>query len=138
MRIDTAVASALVASLIGTAACSPSEDDYAAALERHWPAEQRAQQGRANFFADHADSFERSAERSADIARRLGTDNALSEKASLTARSARWQQKEAEYIAAGRRRIRAGTQYQLRASEPAAGRKLRGDRHDPGDERQGA
>lgn len=100
MRIDTAVASALVAALIGTAGCSPSEDDYVAALERHWPAEQRAQQGRANFFADHADSFERSAERSADIARRLGTDNALSEKASLTARSARSQQKEAEYIAA--------------------------------------
>jgi hypothetical protein len=100
MRIDTAVASALVASLIGTAACSPSEDDYGAALERHWPAAQRAQQDRASFLADHADSFERSAKQSADIARQLGTDNGLSEDASRTAQNARSGQREAEYIAA--------------------------------------
>lgn len=102
MRIDTASAIALVAALISTAACSPSEADYVAALERNWPAEQRAQKGRASFFADHATSFERSAERSADIARRLGTDNALSEDASRTAQSARLEQREAAYIAAAK------------------------------------
>lgn len=99
MRIDTAGARALFAALISISACSPSEADYAAALERNWPAEQMAQKGRASFFADHAQSFERSAERSADIARRLGTDNALSEDANRTAQSARSQQQEAEYIA---------------------------------------
>lgn len=86
--------------MISTAACSPSEANYAAALERNWPAEQRAQKGRASFLADHATSFERSAERSADIARRLGTDNALSEDASRTAQNARSEEKAAAYIAA--------------------------------------
>lgn len=100
MRIDTAGASALFAALITVAACSPSEGDYAAALERNWPAEQMAQKGRASFFADHATSFERSAERSADIARRLGTDNALSEDANRTAENARSEEKAAAYIAA--------------------------------------
>ncbi len=100
MRIDTAATGAIVAALIGIAACSPSEGDYAAALERNWPAEQMAQKGRASFFADHATSFERSAERSADIARRLGTDNALSEDANRTAENARSEEKAAAYIAA--------------------------------------
>ena len=90
---------AAVVALAITAGCSPSDSDYAGAIERNWPAEQQAQLGRAAFLANHARSFERSAERSADIARRLGTDNELSDGARRTADNARAEQEEAEYIA---------------------------------------
>lgn len=91
--------SAAVVALAITAGCSPSGSDYEGAIERNWPAEQQAQFDRAAFLANHARSFERSAERSADIARRLGTDNELSDGARRTADNARAEQEEAEYIA---------------------------------------
>ena len=81
------------------AACGPTDSDYEAAIERRWPVEQQAQLDRAAFLEQHAESFERSAERSADIARRLGTDNELADGARETAQNARFEQEEAEYIA---------------------------------------
>ena len=81
------------------AACGPTDSDYEAAIERRWPVEQQAQLDRAAFLEHHAESFERSAERSADIARRLGTDNELADGARETAQNARFEQEEAEYIA---------------------------------------
>lgn len=83
-------------------ACGPTGSDYEAAIERRWPSEQQAQLDRAAFLQRHAESFERSAERSADIARRLGTDNELADGARETAQNARWEQEEAEYIAASK------------------------------------
>ena len=90
---------AAVVALVVTAGCSPSESDYAGAIERNWAAEQQAQRDRAAFLANHASSFERSAERSAEITRRLGTDNELSDGARWTADNARVEQEEAENIA---------------------------------------
>lgn len=102
-RLSKAVRTATTASiLVVAAACSPSDDDYAAAIERNWPNEQRAQLDRAAFLANHARSFERGAALAADNARILGTDNDLSAGAERTAKNARAEQEEAEYIAAAK------------------------------------
>lgn len=83
-------------------ACGPTDSDCEAAIERRWPVEQQAHLDRAAFLKQHAESFEESAERSADIARRLGTDNELADGARETAKNARFEQQEAEYIAASK------------------------------------
>ncbi|AWW74442.1 hypothetical protein CD351_08390 [Erythrobacter sp. KY5] len=88
-----------IGSVVLVAACGPTDSDYEAAIERRWPVEQQAQLERAAFLQRHAESFERSAERSAGIARRLGTDNELADGARETAQNARFEQEEAEYIA---------------------------------------
>ena len=84
------------------AACGPTDSDYEGAIERRWPIEQQAQLKRAAFLERHAESFERSAERSSRMEQCFGTDNNLSESARETALNARAEQEEAEYIAAAK------------------------------------